>query len=355
MATIVISQLFTIENLVLVKDALNQSFSSPAEIAEIEVDYNEFAQSEEVITKNLQLLAQLITTAPKIKTWTLPSHEDAPTYCFNGSTEVPIDMLFTNLYLFANRAPPKPFQIFADSSRATLLKKMFNTDGVEVNSVIPDDKYDFAILNDGCAQIIFDSCDYHSAIDTFIMDIDSRTCFERQIRSLYVHESLKERIMKTLSVERLNKIPTKLCSPVNKCQLKCAAMMAQKYACKIHLNDEKTIAIAFDAERSCVDLSTYQLVPPITVTFFRQISDIVKSLNTAKIAPAYLSVWTENLTTLHTLIPQLNDEIGIIWCNTINKLDYNGSDSKIDTENGYFVNRYERNRKTIQVYIPYDK
>lgn len=354
MRTIVISKSFLFKDCALLKEALDQSFNNPDKVAGIEVANNKFAQPKETIVKNLQFVARLLKSAPEPKTWTLPAHKDAPEYYFNGSSEVPIDMLFSNLFMFLKKAPPKPFKIFADSSRAALIEGIFRTVGDEENTSLPVEMCDYAILNDGCAQIIFDSCDYHSAIDTLIMDIDNRSYFERQIRSLYVHESLRDRITKSLSVDRLNRITTNYRICANKRQLECTTAMALKYGCKTHVNAEGTIAIAFDAQRNYVDPSFY-LVAPITVTFFREISDIAKSLNTVKIAPACLSVWTENITTFYSLIPKLNDEIGVIWCNSINELNFDDSASKIDGKNGYFVNRYEQNGKTKQIYIPYDK
>lgn len=313
---------------------------------------------------------QILTDIDDPKLWSGLNQPNTTEYHINARSSVPLGLVLANFYIIASKLPPKPIAVYMDEEREKIIAKLFAAEQVEeVSADLRMKNYDFGASSDGCAQIIFDSGDFQSAIDTLLISLSDSVYQPWRINSVYVQESLKERLMAFLTDERLEKsvggyAPS---GDIVKRSRLVHIEVIKRYGCEMRAKIDGSATIMFDVQP--IDVHGWyesDQIKPITITFFRTIADAATLLNNnaASSTPSSLSIWTEEIATLYTFLSKVNTDTNLIWCNTISMV-YDDlfersatgiqPSHKIDQNRKVVASCYDQNGKPRCLYVVFGK
>lgn len=326
--TIVLSKL-TIENNDKLKKAVQYAFNHPNEIAKLEYEHNN-GQPIKITENHLDRARQLIESE---------NCRETTSTVLDATGDTPLDDFLIVCYK-ASQNPAK-FCIVADNRRKALISTIFGSNEFqqEISSRPPNVTQNKL----SCTQIIFDSADIASAIDQLIMNLSDRTQSLWRIQSVYVQESLEERVHEMLSREKLNatnNLNGSIALAAEDQQKN--QELAKRYGGNLVTNDINTVCLLFDVPAkymaSAERKSFHQI--PIVINFFRTTKELIQLMRTDLDANKghLTSIWTENIGLFYEMAAEIQSDI--IWSNCIGLFDRN-----MPPMNNDFVNSSTTNNR----------
>lgn len=302
----------TIENSDELKKAVQRALDSPKDVAKLEFTHNN-AQAISITENHLDRARQLIESEPSVEA-TIYASVDA-------TGDVPLDELLWHCYVLASRKSAK-CTILTDDRRKALIASIFGSSKfLEEISTRPQIVAQSKIAS---TQIIFDSADVASAIHQLIINASDRTWSSWRIQSVYVQESLKDRVRELLAAEKLNALNTlagQHPSAGNDAQEN--QKLAQKYGGDFVTNDNATICLLFNVPAKYlanVERTLFYQIP-IAINFFRTTKELIQLMRTDLDAnkQQLTSIWTENIGLFYETAAEIQSDV--IWSNCIGLFD----------------------------------
>lgn len=233
-------------------------------------------------------------------------------HCLDAASYRPLSLLI--LQCFHNR-PNESFKIHTDSKRLPLIRRVFGENFVEVKTTILSAKP--RKFERRCTQIVFESGDIESAIDSLFANLTDRTITPWRINSIYVQETLRNQFYLAIN-DRLKALNSLQPSPVARSNLN-GAELSQKFGGKYIESNNKLIALLIETLPKYIEASDDD-EPPVVVNFFRTAKEVIQLMNDDDCGDVALdrktvSIWTENISLLYELANSLN--VRIVWVNSI--------------------------------------
>lgn len=317
-----------------------------------------------------QWRTDILTSTGDPKLWSGLNQPNSDVYRINAKSSVPYGVVMANYYVIAAKIKPSSITVYFDESRKGAIMKLFKADHFEeVSDDLRMENYDFGASSDGCAQIIFDSSDFRSAMDTLMISLSDSVYQPWRISCVYVQESLKERLLEYLTDERLESSIGGYAPPGNIIErsTEIHPRVAKKFGCVRRSKKDGSVTLFFDVQPK--DLNGFYKpgeIKPITITFFRTIAEAATMLNTNSKSslPSSLSIWTEVTTTLYSFISQVNTDTNLIWCNTISMIytdlfersaDGIKTSHTIDQERKVVASCFDQNGRRKCLYVVFGK
>lgn len=300
----------TIENSDELKKAVQRALDNPKDIAKLEFTHNN-AQAIAITENHLDRARQLIESESCTEA-TIDAAIDA-------TGDVPLDDFLWHCHALASRKPSK-CTIVTDDRRKALIANIFASTKFEEE--ISTRSQIVAQSKIACTQVIFDSADAASAIDQLIMNASDRTWSSWRIQSVYVQESLKERIHELLTAKKLNALNTmagrgETAGKDDRENQK----LAQKYGGDFVTNG--TICLLFNVPAKYlanVERTLFYQIP-IVINFFRTTKELIQLVRTDLDAnkQQLTSIWTENIGLFYETAAEVQSDV--IWSNCIGLFD----------------------------------
>lgn len=233
-------------------------------------------------------------------------------HCLDATSCRPLSLLI--LQCFHNR-PNDSFKFHTDSKRLPFIRRVFGENFVEEKTTVLSAKP--RKFERKCTQIVFDSGDIESAIDSMFANLTDRTNTPWRINSIYVQETLRNQFYLALN-DRLRALNSLQPSPVARSNLN-GAELSQQFGGKYIESDNKSIALLIETLPKYIEASD-EVEPPVVVNFFRTAKEVIQLMNDddggdVALDHKSVSIWTENISLLYELANSLN--VRIVWVNSI--------------------------------------
>lgn len=234
-------------------------------------------------------------------------------YYVDATSSRPMSLMILQcFYMRSNES----FKIHTDTKRLPLIRRVFGENFVEETTTtnVPTKRQPFVRK---CTQIVFESGDLESAIDSLFENLSDRTITPWRINSIYVQETLRNQFYLSIS-DRLNALNTLQPLPVARSNLN-GGEWTKKFGGKYIESDNKLIALLIETLPKYVDASADDEVP-VAVNFFRTAKEAIQLINGDDSGDVSLdrrsaSIWTENISLLYELANNLN--VRNVWVNSI--------------------------------------
>lgn len=301
----------TIKNSDVLKKAVQYALDNPNEIANLEYEHNN-GQPIKITENHLDRARQFIENGIASSSLVL-----------NVGGDIPLDGFLLECYTMAQQALPE-YCIVTDNRRKVLISTIFGA--TEFQEEISERSENVTHNKIACTQVICESADVASAIDQLIINLSDRTRSSWRIQSVYVQESLKNRINDMLTAENLNatsQFHGSMATAIEDQQKN--QELAQRYGGKLVTNDNNTICLLFDVPAKyltkIVRKSFHQI--PVTINFFRTTKEVNQLIRTDWDANKWYltSLWTENIGVFYEMAAEIASDI--IWSNCIGLFDRN--------------------------------
>lgn len=309
----------TIGNSDELKKAVQYALKNPNEIAKLEYEHNN-GQPTKITEIHLDRARQFIESENRYESIIYTSTE------LDATGDIPLDVFLLNCHTWVLNKPATKYCIVADNRRKALISTLFgSTKFQEEISAQPQNVTQNSNVS-SCTQIIFDSGDVASAIDQLIMNLSDRTLSSWRIQSVYVQESLRDRIHEMLSKEKLNatnNLNGSIALAVDDQQKN--QELTKRYGGKLVTNDINTICLLVDVPAKYVasaERKSFQQIPTV-INFFRTTKELIQLMRTDfDVNKRHLtSIWTENIGLFYEMAAEIQSDI--IWSNCIGLLDRN--------------------------------
>lgn len=317
-----ILSVLAIENKDEFKKAVQRALGNPKRIAQLEYQQNN-GQPIKITEQHLDYVRQTIESGIFNDFTTIETQIDAAVAAesVNASSDVPLGEVLLTFYALALKKP-STYTVLMDDRRKALISTIFGSTKFEEEIstrplCVPHN--DIA-----CTQIIFDSADVSAAIDQLIINLSDRTRSSWRIQSVYVQESLKDRIYEMLTKEKLN--ATNYLAGQNTTAGKDVReneKLAKQYGGDLVTNDNATICLLFNVPAKYlanVERTRFYEIP-VVINFFRTTKELVQLMRT-KSDPSdlqFTSIWTENIGLFYEVAADIESDI--IWSNCIGLFD----------------------------------
>lgn len=232
-------------------------------------------------------------------------------YCVDATSSRPISLMVLQcFYMKSNES----FKIHTDSKRLPLIRRVFGENFVEeATATLAAKRQPFARK---CTQIVFESGDLESAVDSLFENLSDRTITPWRINSIYVQETLRNQFYLSIS-DRLNALNSLQPSPIARSNLN-GAEWTQKFGGKYIESANKLIALLIETLPKYVEASADDEAP-VAVNFFRTAKEAIQLINGDDSGDVALdrksaSIWTENISLLYELANSLN--VRNVWVNS---------------------------------------
>lgn len=297
-----------IEDRSKITEAIEGAVQNPQVVANLEYELND-NQPIECTIKHLNLLKLQLSDVNNLKKCNV-HHVDA-----RSSVSIADVLLYCQIWATYGK---ENIQLVVDAAREALLKKIFGEEQVKAVKTIDNLKCKNLNLFK-CTQVIFECGDIESAIDALLINLSDRTLAPWRITSIYVQESVKEKFLKSLTPERINKAAgvadTNTVEPKNKFQ-----QAALKYNAKLlsSADGRLNILIGITGKHLEDAVPSYSDNTPATVlNFFRTPKELYQLSNNEKGNEdvSLVSIWSENTSLLYEVVNSLNGDI--FWNNSI--------------------------------------
>lgn len=283
---------------------VNFMFENPNLIAQLEHQNND-EQPIECTLQHLQVAAAYCRDELL--------HQLSDHHSVDATSSQPLSLLvFQCFYAKADN----PFQIFTDSKRLPLVRRVFGKNFVEEKSTaaLATKRRQFTRK---CTQIVFESGDLESAVDSLFANLSDRTITPWRINSVYVQESLRDQFYLLIN-DRLTALNSGHASPVARSHLN-GAELTQKFGGKYIESDNKLIALLMETLPKYVESRDVDELP-VVINFFRTAKEVIQLINGDDSGDVTLdrrsaSIWTENVSLLYELANSLN--VRIVWVNSV--------------------------------------
>lgn len=291
------------------KNGIQYALDNPKVIAQLEYEFNN-GQPIHITEKRMERARKMLQN--KFKPEIL-----GVSYIIAYS-DVPIDLFLWECSMLAKEKRPE-YNILMDNKRKNLITTLFGNDYTEETLASEKRQY----KNKWCTQIIFESADFESAIDELIINLSDRTASAERVGSVYVHESLKKAIFKTLTKERVNALNGTGVVVAPQEDKRQNELLAKKYGGKLLCNDNNTICLLFDVLPKYLTQTIYESLHqiPVAINFFRTTKEVIQLLKTDcdPTLNCFTSIWTENIGVFYEVATEIRS--CVIWSNSIGLLD----------------------------------
>lgn len=233
-------------------------------------------------------------------------------HCLDATSNRPLCMFVLQCFY---TKPSDYFKIHTDSKRLPLIRRVFGENFVEEQTIVVATKrWHFARK---CTQIVFESGDLESAVDTLFANLSDRTITPWRINSIYVQETLRNQFYLSIN-DRLNALNSLQQSPVGRSNLN-GGDLTQKFGGKYIESDNKLITLLIETLPKYIE-ATDDDEMPVAVNFFRTAKEVIQLVNGDDDDDVVLdrksaSIWTENISLLYELANSLN--VRCVWVNSI--------------------------------------
>lgn len=279
-------------------------FENPNVIAQLEHQHND-EQPIECTLQHIQVAAAYCRDELL--------HQFSDHHNVDATSSQPLSLLVLQCF-YADA--DNPIDIFTDSKRLPLLRRVFGKNFVaeKTDAALTTNRRRFARK---CTQIVFESGDLESAVDSLFANLSDRTVTPWRINSVYVQESRRDQFYLLIN-DRLNALNSGHASPVARSNLN-GVDLTQKFGGKYIESDNKLIALLMETLPKYVE-SRDDNELPVAVNFFRTAKEVIQLINGGDSGDATLdrksaSIWTENISLLYELANSLN--VRIVWANSV--------------------------------------
>ncbi|XP_031638506.1 uncharacterized protein LOC116350734 [Contarinia nasturtii] len=270
------------------------------EIARLEYELNK-AQPEKITLKHLKWAQIFIESAKEA----LKKENILP--ILNAQSDVSVGEFLLECHLLAQQNSTGGFSIQTDAKRKELVSYLLGKNFTEELSTLTPTPSTFA----ESSQIIFDSADVTSAIDALISNLSDRTRSPWRIGSVYVQESLRNKMLDLLTEERLNAAT----NGTNERKQPNGEDLAKKFGGKLICNKNGTICLLIDVPPKYIQFTDTPFNQiPIPVNFFRTTKEAIQLVKSTA-----ASIWTENIEIFYEVATELNATI--VWSNALGMFD----------------------------------
>lgn len=215
--------------------------------------------------------------------------------------------------------PIECIKVYTDTKRLPLIRRVFGENFVEEKSTVLAATVKRRQFARKCTQIVFESGDLESAVDSLFANLSDRTITPWRINSIYVQESLRNQFYLLIN-DRLKALNSLQSSPVAQTHLN-GAELTQKFGGKFIESDNKLIALLIETLPKYIEtLEDDETELPVAVNFFRTTKEVIQLINgddgdDIALDCQTASIWTENISLLYELANGLN--VRNVWVNSI--------------------------------------
>lgn len=291
------------------KKGVQYALENPKEVSTLEYECNN-NQPIKITERHLDVVREFVENRIK------PVDVAFEGWPIDACCGVPISEFLLDCFLLA-QCNISEFQIISDSKRKSLISTLFGNNFETLP--LPKEIKDREIHS--CTQIVFESADFESAIDELLVNLSDRTLASWRIQSVYVHESLKNAFLETLTMERLNALDN-MTGDNSTEDYKCKnAELAKRFGGKFVCSDNANICLMFDVPPKYLSKLTRKAFHqiPVAIGFFRTTKEAIQLVNASHREISYASIWTENIGLLYEVAVDVNADI--VWSNSVGLFD----------------------------------